>query len=663
MLPATASVPATDPRVVEPRVVEPRVVEPRVVEPRVVEPRVAVLVAYGQHLSGRGRGNTAYDSAARSFLDRWPDPQLWARRSLATRLGASTSLRPFLTFLMVTGRLAPGYDYLVRRKLSSIWVVLSGTPMDGELGVFIAGAQRLGFSRRVASGMGSQVVARLLIQTGKPLHKLTITDLEDLAGACRSRFTDEGVGWHHYRGAIHATRNVLFHEGIVDSLSPPCLVPVLMEERMRTVSDVLRPTFVNYLERKSVTCKPKTITTLATRLAWFGGFLATTDPALTSLHELDRQDHIEPFLIATTRVRNTATGQPITVADQARRILAVSNFLTEITEWGWVQAPPRRLLFRTDIPRQPRPLPRYLPTDADRALTEQLASSPNRMPADALLLQRACGLRIGELLDLEADCMHDTPSHGSWLKIPLGKLDTERMVPIDEETLALLDRITTTRSTGRPINHPRTGRPAQFLFTHHGRRLSQTALRNELTRAAAAAGIAHVTPHQLRHTYATTMVNAGVSIQALMTLLGHSSAQMTLRYAHLFDHTIRQEYERALDLARARIGGLPARQATSNQPELGAGQPWTELPLIATALAVGHCLRAPAQGPCPHANICHHCPSLRLEPSDVITLQTQRADTIKLVATADKLGWTTEADRHTKLLARLDALITTTEKP
>lgn len=151
--------------------------------------------------------------------------------------------------------------------------------------------------------------------------------------------------------------------------------------------------------------------------------------------------------------------------------------------------------------------------------------------------------------------MHEVPGNGAWLKVPLGKLDTERMVPLDDESLALIDRIVVTRSQGRPLPHPRTGRPAQFLFTHHGRRLAQQALRAELVRAADAVGIAHVTPHQLRHTFATAMVNAGVSLQALMALLGHVSAEMSLRYGRMFDTTVRAEYERALDLAKTRLAG------------------------------------------------------------------------------------------------------------
>ena len=71
--------------------------------------------------------------------------------------------------------------------------------------------------------------------------------------------------------------------------------------------------------------------------------------------------------------------------------------------------------------------------DADRRLGEALARSEFRLAADALLLARACGLRIGELLDLELDCVHEISGNGAWLKVPLGKLDTERMVPLDDE--------------------------------------------------------------------------------------------------------------------------------------------------------------------------------------------------------------------------------------
>src|SRR5512144_2146336 len=103
---------------------------------------------------------------------------------------------------------------------------------------------------------------------------------------------------------------------------------------------------------------------------------------------------------------------------------------------------------------------------------------------------RATGMRIGELRDLELDCVHEVPGAGAWLKIPLGKLDTERMVPLDEETVALVDRIVEQRSPGRPLPHPRTGKPVVFLLTRRGRCFSFVTLRVELVGVAEFSGFA-----------------------------------------------------------------------------------------------------------------------------------------------------------------------------
>src|SRR5450759_1097652 len=630
---------------------------PATVNAPAAEPPPRALAAYTAHLTITRRGNIAYDRAARSFLRRWPQVQSWADRPLARQLAAGSATRPFVTFLMVSRRLRPGYDYLVARKLSSCWRDLTGSALQPDLDRFVAAAGELGFSERMASGVASQVIARLLIETGRGLDELTEADLTDLALACQQRQERTGRGWRPYRGAAHTARQVLFHLGALDRPAPPAQVPLPLEERMVDIAAPLRAAFIAYLQRKSATCRPKTVSSLATRLAHFGRFLADIDPELASLAALDRRRHIEPFITSLVEATNTVTGEPITLADRARRVHAVGNFLAEITEWGWQDAPPRRLVFGSDLPRLPRPLPRYLPVDADRRLTAARTDAPNRLAADALLRQRSCGPRIGELLDLELDAVHEVPEQGSWLKVPLGKLDTERMVPLEEETVALLDRIAATRSAGRPVPHPRTGRPAQFLFTHHGKRLGQNALRRELNRSASEAGLTHVTPHQLRHSYATALVNAGVSLQALMALLGHVSAAMSLRYARLFDATVRTEYERALDLAKSHLGPLPAGRPGLPLVDVTGGADWKAAPALKTRLAGGFCLRAPVQGACPYANICEHCPSFRTDSTHLPVLAAQRLDAQPLAADAEARGWIEEADRHRRLIDRLDAVL------
>lgn len=624
----------------------------------------AIYHLYLAELARTGRGSASYYSAARTFLQQWPNPQNWAREPLEARLSANSSTRPFITFLMLHNLLRPGYDYLLERKISSLWREIDASPIGGDLAEFLTTTHRLGFTQRVRTATGSQAPARLLIQTGRRWHQLTVADLDEFADACRDRQARTGQGWHHYKAALANTHLVLFHLGVLPKPPRPG-GPWDFAVRLDGITPAIAEAMIDYLHAKRGTCTRHTVSSMATRLTGFGRFLTDLDPTLTRLSQLDRRRHIEPWLASLPAAVNSKTGEPIGVADHARRVVAVNTFLTEITEWGWNDAPTRKLLFRNDVPRLPKPLPRYIPVDADRRLTDTLRSSDHELAASALLLARACGLRIGELLDLEIDCVHEIPGEGAWLKVPLGKLDTERMVPLDEETVELVDRIIEIRSPGQPLTHPRTGKPAQFLFTHHGGRLAQQGVRLELHRAAAIAGIGHVTPHQLRHTYATALVNAGVSLQSLMALLGHVSAQMSLRYGKLFDTTVRTEYERALTLAKDHLAALPTTPAgTKALPlaDITGGTDWTDTPALKSRLAGGFCLRAPAQGACPYANICEHCPNFRTDATYLPILAAQRSDARKLADDAQRRGWITEAERHHQLIARLDATITDIQK-
>ena len=625
-----------------------------------------LLTMYLNYLTATGRGNVSYERAAHRFFRTWPDPQAWAKSPLANRLAADSATRPVITFLMLHGGLRPGYDYLLSRKLSPLWREIQTSPLRAGIDQFLNEAEQLGFTARTRLATGSQVPARLLIQTGKPITELTLDDLDEFAAACRLREQTTGISHRHYLSSISMAHMVLFHLGVLDA-PPRNGGPVPYEERLAQVSAPLRAELVGYLERKRATCERKTVSAMATRLKHFGEFLTDTDPTLTSMRDLDRRRHIEPFLASLGDAVSDKDGAPISIGDRNRRVVAVATFLRDITEWGWDAAPARKVLFRDDIPKLPQVLPRYLPIDADRRLTQALTEHPdNELAALGLRLQRSCGLRIGELLDLELDCVHEIDGNGAWLKVPLGKLATERMVPLDPEILDVIDRVIQIRSHGRPLPHPRYRRPAQFLFTYLGRRLTQQGIRRELDHATETAGLGHVTSHQLRHTYATALVNAGVSLQALMALLGHQSAEMSLRYGRLFDATVRTEYERALDLAKQNIPTTMTQGDAAARTQLPltvitGGRDWKDTPLLKSRMAGGFCLRAPAQGACSYANICEHCPSYRSEPSSLPILAAQRVDADALARDAEQRGWIDEAERHHKLIARLDTLIADTE--
>ena len=141
-----------------------------------------------------------------------------------------------------------------------------------------------------------------------------------------------------------------------------------------------------------------------------------------------------------------------------------------------------------------------------------------------------------------------------------------------------------------------------------------------------------------------------------MALLGHVSAEMSLRYGRLFDATVRTEYERALTLAKQRLGTLPEGRTALPLAGITNGG-WKDSPVIKSRLAGGFCLRAPAQGACAYANICEHCPNFRTDATYLPVLAAQRTDAQALAEDAEARGWITEATRHRDLLARLDTLI------
>ncbi|WP_217898690.1 hypothetical protein [Haloechinothrix alba] len=162
---------------------------------------------------------------------------------MAIRLSANTSTRPVITFLMLHRALQPGYDYLLERKLSSIWREITESPLGTDLERFMATAAELGFTERVRLATGSQVPVRLLIQTGRPLEQLTVTDLAEFTAACRDRQTRTGKGHKHYLAAASNAQRVLFHLGIVEQL-PRSGGPVPLPERLADVTPPVRATMI-----------------------------------------------------------------------------------------------------------------------------------------------------------------------------------------------------------------------------------------------------------------------------------------------------------------------------------------------------------------------------------------------------------------------------------
>ena len=212
------------------------------------------------------------------------------------------------------------------------------------------------------------------------------------------------------------------------------------------------------------------------------------------------------------------------------------------------------------------------------------------------------------------------------------------------------------RGQQRSLPHPRDGRSADFVFMEGGRRLRARAIEHGLAEAVCVAGLTtadgtplRVVAHQLRHTFATELVNAGMSLQALMALLGHSTPEMTLRYATLASPTLKTAYEVAMGKVRPRIPvATMGRVAIPDQVE------WLGQEMLKTRVAHGYCARELVAEACPYANVCESCAYFVTTAEFAPVLERQLVDVTALRDDAGSRGWESEVARHERVIASLE---------
>jgi len=195
-----------------------------------------------------------------------------------------------------------------------------------------------------------------------------------------------------------------------------------------------------------------------------------------------------------------------------------------------------------DLPRMPRLLPETL----TQAEVVRLLGAP---PPDALLdralleLLYAAGLRISEALNLD---LEDLSLDGAFVRV-IGKGDRERLVPVGEVALdALRAWIRGPRAALLAAHHVQPLRGGPVLLGRNGRRLARQQAWAVVKRAAAAASLSsRVSPHTLRHSFATHLLEGGADLRIVQELLGHASISTTQLYTHVTGERIREVYARA----------------------------------------------------------------------------------------------------------------------
>ncbi len=321
----------------------------------------------------------------------------------------------------------------------------------------------------------------------------------------------------------------------------------------------LEQIFDAHLRVLATTLRPNTVANYRKLTQRFLPYLHAAFPKVQTLSQLRR----DPHLLAWFR---SLCDQDRPLCNQTRLdyLIRLRRLFGDLVDNGHRLQPD--LIRREDFPPQTHYLPKPLSPEEDQHLEQQLRHTDD-LESNALLLIRFTGIRIGECIDLPVDCLRQARPDQWALHVPVGKLHTERWVPIDEDTRRILDRLLALRALFRPSQ---SENPPGFLLPRRCRNHKgwYAILRRALAAAARRAGCTTpVNPHRLRHTYATTLLRLGVSLPALMQLLGHKDIRMTMRYVHVTQQDLQHEFHCARQRAASLhpIPKLPLLQPTMPQ--------------------------------------------------------------------------------------------------
>jgi integrase/recombinase XerD len=250
-----------------------------------------------------------------------------------------------------------------------------------------------------------------------------------------------------------------------------------------------------------------------------------------SLERLNR-DHVVDFLGNLYR-------QGLDSRTVARHLVSLRNLFRFALTEGVLSADPTLNL---ESPKVRRSLPVYLRMeDVDRLLNQPDASTPNGLRDRAILeVLYSTGLRVSELVNLKVS---DFEMRMGCLRC-IGKGDKERLVPVGRKALAAVQAYLG-KSRSLLLGKREAGKTAPWLFVNRfGNRLSRIAVWRFLTAYGRRAGIrVPLSPHKLRHSFATHLLERGADLRSVQLMLGHADISTTQIYTHVMEERLKQVYK------------------------------------------------------------------------------------------------------------------------
>lgn len=519
-----------------------------------------------------------------------------------------------------------------------------------------ATALKLGYQPCTADNV-CYAVTLAVAYLGKPPEALSVDEIVSLSETLRQRRialrAAKGlppVLVPHQPLQPWTTGTVLYHAGLLSTPPGQHLIgrrPGLgIHERqlgfLRQDWPALYEVAERYLARRQTLVRLSTVKQDTIGLGSFLRWLTQHHPEVTDLRQLDRRQHIEPYLhwvLADAGPGRAREHPHWTTATCYQRIDALQRCFRLLSLWQWPEAPARPLLLPGDLPRLPEPLPKAF-DDVQAARMLHLARTSSD-PLERLIIEllASCGLRVGEARDLKLSDIVSFGGQGQaaqpWLHVPLGKLGNDRYVPIGPELQAALDAFLAAERSSREWDGlPSPPDWTAYVLARKGRRPSKVYCNQVVQRIAERAGVADAHAHRWRHTFATQAINRGMDLASIATLLGHKGLEMTMVYARIANPKLRQEFERVSHQVQAFYSSVGSESLEAEAPVvlpsgvLGPAMVATRREMEWRRLGNGWCTRR-AYLDCRYELVCERCIHFNTDHLFLPVLEMQHADAIR----------------------------------
>jgi integrase/recombinase XerC len=222
----------------------------------------------------------------------------------------------------------------------------------------------------------------------------------------------------------------------------------------------------------------------------------------------------------------------------ARKLSTLRSFFKFLVKKGVIDSNPVEGIL---TPKREKNLPGYLPIDAVFRLLDSIEADSVLAARNQAIFETlySCGIRVSELAGLD---VYDVDRGGATLRV-LGKGAKERMVPVGRKALDAIARYREALQSEAGVSSAADG---PLFLNRQGQRLTPRSIARILKKLVTACGIlTPVSPHTLRHTFATHMLDAGADLRSVQELLGHKNLSTTQKYTHVSMDRLMETYDRA----------------------------------------------------------------------------------------------------------------------